>query len=109
MPADGTRAANKRTGDFGTSPIFVQLSDKPLLASIQLSGVPERKVQCRIEKSRITDLMKARTSSFVVINGGLLLEFQFSSQPKPASAAPLGAWLCARSPSRGGTSRQLSD
>ena len=107
MPADGTRAANKRTGDFGTSPIFVQLSDKPLLASTKLSGVPERKVQCRIEKSRITDL-KARTGSFVVINGGLLLEFQFSSQPKPASVVPLDAWLCARSTSRGGTSRQLS-
>lgn len=34
MPTDGTRAANVGTGDFGTSPIFVQLSDKQLLASI---------------------------------------------------------------------------
>jgi hypothetical protein len=33
------------TGDFGTSPIFVQLSDKPLLASIFLTGVSERKAQ----------------------------------------------------------------
>jgi hypothetical protein len=31
-PTDGTRAANVGTGDYGTSPIFVQLSDKPLLA-----------------------------------------------------------------------------
>jgi hypothetical protein len=34
MPADGTRAANVGIGDFGTSPIFLQLSDKPLLASV---------------------------------------------------------------------------
>ena len=33
MPTDGTSAANVWIGDFGTSPIFVQLSDKPLLAS----------------------------------------------------------------------------
>ena len=38
------------TGDFGTSPIFVQLSDKPLLASVWLLRVLERKVQWRIEK-----------------------------------------------------------
>jgi hypothetical protein len=37
MPADGTRAANVGTGDFGTSPIFVQLSGKPLLASVPLT------------------------------------------------------------------------
>ena len=34
VPTDGTRAANMGTGDFGTSPIFEQLSDKPLLASV---------------------------------------------------------------------------
>jgi hypothetical protein len=39
-----------RNGDFGTSPIFGQLSDKPLLASIWLRGVSERKAQWRIEK-----------------------------------------------------------
>jgi hypothetical protein len=33
VPTDGTRAANMGTGDFGTSPIFVQLSDKTLLVS----------------------------------------------------------------------------
>ena len=37
------------TGDFGTSPIFGQLSDKPLLASNQISGVWGRKAQWRIE------------------------------------------------------------
>ena len=37
------------TGDFGTSPIFGQLSDKPLLAYICLLGVSERKAQGRIE------------------------------------------------------------
>jgi len=29
VPADGTRLPLKETGDFGTSPIFGQLSDKP--------------------------------------------------------------------------------
>ena len=38
VPADGTRAATVRNGDFGTSPIFGQLSDKPLLASLWLGG-----------------------------------------------------------------------
>ena len=37
------------TGHFGTSRIFGQLSDKPLLASNQISGVWERKAQWRIE------------------------------------------------------------
>jgi len=37
------------TGDFGTSPIFGQLSDKPLLASNQISGVWGREAQWRIE------------------------------------------------------------
>ena len=50
MPTDGTRAANMGTGDFGTSPIFGQLSDKPLLASTYLSGASEREAQWRIEK-----------------------------------------------------------
>ena len=49
VPTDGTRAANMGTGDFGTSPIFGQLSDKPLLASIYSLGVSERKAQWRIE------------------------------------------------------------
>src|SRR6266852_2806643 len=39
VPADGTRAATVGNGDFGTSPIFGQLSDKPLLACIWLGGV----------------------------------------------------------------------
>jgi hypothetical protein len=37
------------TGDFGTSPIFRQLSDKSLLASTQSFGVSERKAQRLIE------------------------------------------------------------
>jgi hypothetical protein len=37
------------TGDFGTSPIFGQLSDKPLLASNYTRGVWGRKAQWRIE------------------------------------------------------------
>jgi hypothetical protein len=52
VPTDGTRAANVGTGDFGTSPIFVQLSDKPLLVSTLLVGVSERKAQWQIEKLR---------------------------------------------------------
>jgi hypothetical protein len=50
VPTDGTRAANVGTGDFGTSPIFVQLSDKPLLVTTLLVGVSERKAQWRIDK-----------------------------------------------------------
>jgi hypothetical protein len=38
------------TGDFGTSPIFAQLSDKQLLVSIFLAGASERKAQWRIGK-----------------------------------------------------------
>jgi hypothetical protein len=38
-----------RDRDFGTSPIFGQLSDKPLLASVQTRGVSECKAQWRIE------------------------------------------------------------
>jgi hypothetical protein len=37
------------TGDFGTSPIFGQLSNKPLLASVYALGVSERKAQWQIE------------------------------------------------------------
>ena len=39
VPADGTSAAGGGTGDFGTSPILGQLSDKQLLACIFLRGV----------------------------------------------------------------------
>jgi len=34
VPADGTSPATEGNGDFGTSPIFGQLSGKPLLACI---------------------------------------------------------------------------
>jgi hypothetical protein len=34
VPADGTSAATEGNGDFGTSPIFGQLSDKPQLACV---------------------------------------------------------------------------
>lgn len=43
MPADGTSAASEGTGDFGTSPIFGQLSDKQLLARNWLCGVSDVK------------------------------------------------------------------
>jgi hypothetical protein len=39
VPADGTKAATAANGDFGTSPIFGQLSDKPLPARILLIEV----------------------------------------------------------------------
>jgi hypothetical protein len=38
VPADGTTAATIRNGDFGTSPFFEQLSDKPQLACVGLCG-----------------------------------------------------------------------
>jgi len=40
LPADGTALPNRRNGDFGTSPIYKQLSNKPLFALINLNGVP---------------------------------------------------------------------
>ena len=61
MPTDGTRAANVGTGDFGTSPIFVQLSDKPLLVGILLVGVSERKAQWRTEKLCADPIRVARS------------------------------------------------
>jgi hypothetical protein len=39
VPADGTTAATVGTGDFGTSPIFGQLSGKPLLPEFNRWGV----------------------------------------------------------------------
>jgi len=59
MPTDGTRDATVWNGDFGTSPIFGQRSDKPLLASIKLRGVSERKAQWWIEKLR-GDLIRGK-------------------------------------------------
>ena len=38
LPADGNRAAYVGNRDFGTSPIFVQLSDTPLLARVYYVG-----------------------------------------------------------------------
>jgi hypothetical protein len=40
VPADGTCAATgeRENGDFGTSPIYGQLSDKPRLAFVSLNG-----------------------------------------------------------------------
>jgi hypothetical protein len=39
LPADGTALPKGRNGDFGTSPIYRQLSNKPLFALIHLDGV----------------------------------------------------------------------
>jgi hypothetical protein len=50
--ADGTRTATVGNGDFGTSPIFGQLSDKPLLACIWLCGMSDVKNKWRVEKLR---------------------------------------------------------
>jgi hypothetical protein len=36
VPADGTSAATDDNGDFGTSPIFGQLLDKPRLACVTI-------------------------------------------------------------------------
>jgi hypothetical protein len=43
VPTDGIRAANMGDRDFGTSPIFGQLSGKPLLASTKHLGCREVK------------------------------------------------------------------
>jgi hypothetical protein len=51
VPTDGTRAANMGTGDFGTSPIFVHLSDKQLACHYLVTWASERKEQWRIEKN----------------------------------------------------------
>ena len=53
MPADGTRAATLEKRRLRYVAAFVgQLSDKPLLASVLLCGVSERKAQWQIEKLR---------------------------------------------------------
>jgi hypothetical protein len=52
--ADSNRAANLGTGAFGTSPIFVRLSDKPLLVRIRVCGVPKRKHNGGSGKFRVT-------------------------------------------------------
>jgi hypothetical protein len=44
VPTDGTSAATGGNGDFGTSPIFGQLSDKPLLVVANMWGA-RRKAQ----------------------------------------------------------------
>jgi hypothetical protein len=67
VPADGNRAANMETGDFGTSPIFVQLSGKPLLASTLLLGVSERKAQWPVEKLRAADSMMAWSANWTLL------------------------------------------
>jgi hypothetical protein len=54
---------NVGTGDFGTSPIFVQHSDKPLLVSTLLVGVSERKAQWRIEKLCADPIRLARSGA----------------------------------------------
>jgi hypothetical protein len=50
VPADGTRAALQRNGDFGTSAFFGQLSDKPLLALYLMKWGLGRKAQWLVEK-----------------------------------------------------------
>jgi hypothetical protein len=41
--ADGVKAANCRSGDFGTSPFLGSSSDKPVLASVCYMAVPSAK------------------------------------------------------------------
>jgi hypothetical protein len=47
VPADGTKAATLQNGDFGASPFFEQLSDKPQLACTCLSGLSDAKHNSR--------------------------------------------------------------
>lgn len=55
VPADGTCAAtcNEKNGDFGTSPIYGQLSDKPLLAFVLLLNGARREAQGGYETRRL--------------------------------------------------------
>jgi hypothetical protein len=43
VPADGATAATVQNGDFGTSPFFEQLSDKPKLVNTCLCGLSDAK------------------------------------------------------------------
>jgi hypothetical protein len=43
VPADGTCAATCTKRDFGTSPIYGQLTGKPLLAFVYSDGGPDMK------------------------------------------------------------------
>ena len=49
VPADGTTATTVRNGDFGTSPFFEQLSNKPPLSCVYLCGRSdvEHTIACR--------------------------------------------------------------
>jgi len=64
VPADGTRAATLEKRRLRYVAAFVgQLSDKPLLASIWLRGVSERKAQWRIEKLCADPIRVARSGA----------------------------------------------
>jgi hypothetical protein len=60
VPADGTSAATEGNGDFGTSPIFGQLSDKPALARVWIVGGAGRKAQYRIQELSVEYLVTSQ-------------------------------------------------
>ena len=50
------------TGDFGTSPIFMQLLEQAAACQFSLSGVSERKAQWRIEKLQVSNFIQTQLS-----------------------------------------------
>ena len=52
MPADGTSAATEGNGDFGTSPIFGQLSDKPdeIIAEVKSLRLNQARIDSLVEQ-----------------------------------------------------------
>jgi hypothetical protein len=70
VPADGTRAATIRNGDFGTSPFFGQLADKLLLALTCACGVWSVNHNSGVEKLCVEHLQGLRRGPRVMSYGG---------------------------------------
>jgi hypothetical protein len=62
VPADGTTAATVTNGDFGTSPFFEQLSDKPQLACVGLCGESGVKHNAGAQRIRLLFLAPRRSA-----------------------------------------------
>ena len=69
VPADGTRAATIRNGDFGTSPFFGQLADKLLLALACACGVWSVNHNSGVEKLCVEHLQGLRRGPRVMSYG----------------------------------------
>lgn len=70
MPADGNSAATEGKGDFGTSPIFWQLSDKPWACLYFGKWGAGRKAQYAIENFNARPVGALKVDSLAYAEGG---------------------------------------